>query len=280
LLFLDYNGKVLSQSLFLLKQQGQVSELPQGQASDRHFANATSAFLASNFTNLQNSQNVRDEAIGAIIPVTSDSVLHLETVLLPLTNSSLRVSQIGIVCAQDALQRARTILRTGLFTSEDMNHAEFVLLPWAKGSSYVATALAATSQMTTDRIVFLTVQGLKDADRQMWDLFSSSAFSLPYGPRGFISSDRVACLVPQKTAQPASFLVPPFVVPHSVFRGVGQTHDLTTWMAFGVAVAKWIGHGVGGIVLAAEEATSWCPEVSSKVSAAQAILSSPVIIEQ
>ncbi|KAG5654365.1 hypothetical protein H0H81_003823 [Sphagnurus paluster] len=198
---------------------------------------------------IASAATIPEDTLTAILPVTQASIYSLEESLIPLLAPS-RLREIVILCPRSITAHTRSILRK-LVASEPSAPDISLQVP-DMGPTGV---LHAATQVSTEWVLLLDEEGLADESHQSREtLLNPPPTSLPYGPRGVrISVDNTTTnLARTKDVQPASYLLPPFVMP--TYLALPQPAKNHVWAALGQHVALGAnttgGLETGGIVFA------------------------------
>ncbi|KAI0924549.1 hypothetical protein AcW2_005410 [Taiwanofungus camphoratus] len=221
---------------------------------------------------LQDSQSTLPESslLTAVLPVTSSSVSHLGPIIRTLLIHSRYLTEVILVSPQSIQTEIRRVLRSIVAAEGQWVHVELSLLPWPPNMNEDAAILHVSRQATTDFILFLDDSGLELVGTRALEslmLLEPPSVAAPFGPRGINSTDTgLTCISTEEDFRPASFLVPPYVMPSFLL----PQHDLNPDNVFGVwsALGKHITQTqierdmVGGFVVGYQiESTNagWCP---------------------
>ncbi|KAI0057461.1 hypothetical protein BV25DRAFT_1920166 [Artomyces pyxidatus] len=210
---------------------------------------------------LQAARPIAKDSLTVILPVTSDTLPGLEAALLFLSDYS-SLAEVVVLCPESLLSVGRAILRN---TVSDYSRAQFTLQSWPSGTSQAHALIHAASQVSNDHVVILEHGSLREIPHVVRDLLlRATAVSLPVGAMGFGASllgDGEQCLLASDSPQPASYLVPPLVLPSSLLTDNGRPSDALPkdWRSLGIWIAERRPDMVGGVVVAGHELDdAWC----------------------
>ncbi|KAF8074824.1 hypothetical protein FPV67DRAFT_600258 [Lyophyllum atratum] len=191
-------------------------------------------------------------SLTAVLPVTQATIAVLEESLMPLLEPS-HLREIILLCPQSILSQARSVLQN--VVSSESDYPDILLQTPASGLDYSIDIIHAASQVTTDWVLLMDHKGLaQETNRSRTILLHPPAMSVPFGPRGVCHSTQhisgPCTLVSDGTPQPASYLLPPFVIPTSLAvlhsRPAEMTADI--WADLGEHIARSQPDGMGGVV--------------------------------
>lgn len=209
---------------------------------------------------LQHSRIIHPRSLTVVLPVTCDSLTALQNILLPFLGFSSQIHQVLVVCPESLFSQTRRAIHRIVSEADEMNVPEFSIRPWFVEATNLVTV---APQVSTEWVLFLDEMGLQqlsDGTREM--LLRPPAVSLPVGPRGFSGSPQnVYCIFPSQTPQPASYLVPPFVMSTSLAIEFAEISDFSDWASLGEHVSRSRSDDLGGIVLGFQQSSrEWCKE--------------------
>ncbi|KIY70289.1 hypothetical protein CYLTODRAFT_392250 [Cylindrobasidium torrendii FP15055 ss-10] len=175
---------------------------------------------------------------------------------------------------------ARALVRDFVSLLEDYAHPDFSLRVWPTHLTQSAATVRIGSQAISDYVLLLDETGLttiSEDSRTM--LLNPPPLQLPLGPRGMHNT---ACITATSTTQPATYLLPPFVLPRRLLLADSPIFDADSWFGLGNHVASQTEHSYGGIVLAldGEYDSAWCSQIchhdltSSNTTSGDALFSS------
>jgi hypothetical protein len=214
---------------------------------------------------LQMAEPIEARSLTALLPVTLWSISNLELIISSLIRTSGKLHEVILSCPDNVLSDVRRIVRNVIMAEGTEDHLEFSLRPWDYGMDSNMAIMRAASEVTTDWILFLDDNGLSNMDVDTQDsLINPMSIPLPAGPRGVASLLNISCLALSDDPQPASFLIPPFVMPYSlVIDDLPPSTDLGIWADLGERISRDRLDGIGGIVIGADTTSNWCHVVQS-----------------
>ncbi|KAJ7634165.1 hypothetical protein DFH06DRAFT_1100660, partial [Mycena polygramma] len=198
---------------------------------------------------------VEPGSLTAVFPVTSTTLSSLRNTLSSLSSPSSCVAKVLVVCPEPLLAQARAAIRQAVRdASESDKHPDISLYPWSGDPT--AGVLHAATDVFTKWLLLLNhagFVGLSDRTREM--LLCPVAADLPIGPRGFVGSlGNSSCAPPSPETRPASYLLPPFVLPSSLIQEIHED-----WSDLGHAVSQARSDWLGGVVRGFGDPDShWC----------------------
>lgn len=194
---------------------------------------------------------VEDHSLSVILPVIPSTLASLDELLAPFLVSTTILHQVAIVCPHSLVTDIHRKLRVVL-SDAALGHPKVSLYPWSGLMHHHQASLQVIARVKTQYILLLDEHGFKqiaECDRAY--LVHPRAVPLPVGPRGFAgSSHNWFQLSPSDRAQPAAFLVPPFVAPSSLLAKAPLTsRSSLDWPSLGNYIAKSTLGQFGGIVI-------------------------------
>jgi hypothetical protein len=201
-------------------------------------------------------------SVTAILPVSSRSLRRLESSLGSFADAPQGLRDVIIACPDSILPETRRVVRSILTNSRNDPHHELSIWPWQNGTDEVVGMMLAALQATTEYVLFLEESGLSGLDFPTKHLLlHPHSTSIPFGPRGvLIQYQRSTCLTPSKYPQAASYLLPPFVIPATLFRSIGpDARFLDGWFGLGSLISNTRSDAAGGMVIGSRnELAEWC----------------------
>lgn len=200
---------------------------------------------------------VHHSNVTAVLPVTEESVPHVERVLRQLLSHSNRPGRIVITShpiAKDDVERAVQRVAKRLRLDE----LSIDLRIWESPDIDVAYASisAATSQpITTSTILILDAGGFGvSTPSKISALLNPPRTPVPVGFTGILTSPTEYHCTPSTTSDvPVAFLLPPLTVDADFIQeyanGIPKHSGWQTWAALGQRAAMQFGRGFGGILL-------------------------------
>ncbi|KAJ6621304.1 hypothetical protein B0H10DRAFT_2017874 [Mycena sp. CBHHK59/15] len=214
---------------------------------------------------LKTFPSIERSSLTAVLPVSSTSLSTLHIALLPFLGPPTCVSKVLIVCPEPILLKTRTTIRQAISSAvEDSNHPDVSLHPWGGYGDPSAAVLRAASQASTDWVLILDENGLKGLSARTCErLLCPVVAEFPVGPRGVVGSPgNHSCAFPSSEPLPASYLLPPFVLPRSFVQGPYED-----WSDLGGAISRSREDQLGGIVWGfGDSDPNWYSEAANVVS--------------
>lgn len=201
--------------------------------------------------------------LTVILPVTSASIMELDSHLHSLLRSSRLLVEVLLVSPRRYHPQIRKSLRTILSRTDDFD-LELSVLQWLDGIGEGEAVIMAAQHATTDWVLLADADGFKHLDATTRDylLLNNPPRTLfPIGPRGVVlDSSGSTCVVASSLPQLASYLVPPLLLPTSL---LPDTLDIKyarePWIALGKHVSGITPDLSGGTVLGSSDGFShWC----------------------
>ncbi len=229
-------------------------------------------------------------SLAVILPVTSTSLVSLDSTLSALLSLSGDLSEIVLVISPYIQGNVRLAVQR-IISEDSLVVLDVSISLWPDGLEEGAAVLYVARTVQATRILFLDTTGLDTIDlatREM--LVGTFSTLLPVGPRGFdLSGDYYRCILPEEDPQASAFLVPPF----SISNLLVPPHDLDPhpvydiWSALGQHISRARFERVGGVVASRGNFTSsWCTgsptdlqDSSVLPPAALQILDAPIVAE-
>ena len=211
--------------------------------------------------NLRIAEPIQTRSLTALLPVTAQSIPNLEVIISSLIRTSGQLHEVVLSCPEIVLSDVRRIIKKAILAEGIEDHLEFSLRPWDYGLDGNMAIMHAASEVTTDWVVFLDDNGLNNMDSEIRGmLLNPLSIPLPTGPRGVASlSNNISCLMSSDNPQPASFVIPPFVMSSSlVTDGSLPPTGLGIWADLGEWISQNRLDGIGGIVMGADVTSDWC----------------------
>ncbi|KAJ6581330.1 hypothetical protein B0H19DRAFT_1114751 [Mycena capillaripes] len=214
---------------------------------------------------LGNGPSVEAGSLTAVFPVTLTSLPTLRNTLSSLASPVSCASKVLVVCPEVLLSQARTAIRQAVRSvpAGSDNHPDISLYPWP--SEPAASVLyAAATQVSTKWLLLLDDTGFSGlSNRALGTLLCPVAADLPIGPRGVIGSPgNWSCAPPSPETRPASYLLPPFVLPGSLVREIHED-----WSDLGQAISQSRKDRLGGVVRGfGDPDSNWCQDPPFRAS--------------
>ena len=168
--------------------------------------------IARNFTDSPEVGSL----LTAILPITTASLSGLYSHLDSLVSPSGALVEVVLLTPRALHVPVRRALRTILSESEH-SEVEFSIVHWPDGVSQAAAVLQAGQRATTHWVLLADEQALSDINPRTRDhllLNEQPSATTPQGPRGVLyTADGPSCVVPSRTPQEASYMLPPFIIP-------------------------------------------------------------------
>ncbi|KAL0953529.1 hypothetical protein HGRIS_004750 [Hohenbuehelia grisea] len=211
------------------------------------------AIGASDYRDLLKAPLIRPHSMTAILPLDRESLAFLPKALETLLVVPSRLQGIWIVVPEHLLVQSRRIIRESPFLDQLGEHPDISLHPWPDNGAESAhgAVLRIADEVSSDWILILDENYLEAVDSSTRKvLLNPLAIPLPVGPEGYcISSVNATRVKAELPLHPASYLLPPFVIPTSLLRGAPQIHPKNVWPDLGQHVATSRPDNVGGLVL-------------------------------
>ncbi|KAG7093874.1 hypothetical protein E1B28_007513 [Marasmius oreades] len=199
--------------------------------------------------------------LAVVIPLNSYGLSDLRNALSFFGSPSVR--QVLLLCPESISLEVEHSLRDLILSEKSSHHAVYSIIPRRNSDSLVAAVFESLSSSNSDWILVTDERGLEDIDPTSQELLlHPTSLVYPKGPRGIrLSSTEFLCLSPSSSIQTASYLVPPFVMPTNVVRGLGGNPQ--TWQEFGEIVSKCMFGEFGGLVFPLHDSDTrenqdWC----------------------
>lgn len=189
---------------------------------------------------------VEDQSLTVVLPVIHSTLPRLDHLLAPFLVSTTIIYEVAIVCPQTLVSDAHRKLRTVL-SNATLGHPKVSLYPWSGLVHHHQASLDVIARVKTQWILLLDERAFNqvaECDRAY--LVHPRAAHLPVGPRGFAGSSQLSR---SDRAQPAAFLVPPFVAPSALLASAPLASPPSVWPALGTYIAKSTLGSFGGIIL-------------------------------
>ncbi|KAF7356762.1 Succinate dehydrogenase [ubiquinone] iron-sulfur subunit, mitochondrial [Mycena venus] len=226
---------------------------PPEQRVDQDFAGSLN--FSSSILELDGVPIVEAGSLAAVLPATSTSLLTLRNTLSPFLHTPSCISKVLVVCPESLLSQARVAVRQAVRSAPESDHNPDVsLYPW--NGNPVPGVFHAATQASTKWLLLLDESGLGSlSERTREMLLCPVTVNLPTGPRGVVGSPgNWSCAHPSPETLPASYLLPPFVIPSSLVQEIYED-----WPGFGQAVSQSRMDRLGGVVRGLGDPDSnWC----------------------
>lgn len=201
--------------------------------------------------------------ITAVLPVTPLSISSLNAEISSILEHSTYLDQVVLLTPPTLLLQAKQSIRTFLGTWGTSGHVELTVSPWLTGTQDVAS-LRAARQTTSDFVLFLDDSGLQQTEshiREALLLLEPFSTTVPIGPYGFSDGQSLTCISSSEMPQPATFLIPPFVMPSTLFPSDDLKEETIfgIWRALGESIATPQRDSIGGFVIGPNNVSApWC----------------------
>jgi hypothetical protein len=208
---------------------------------------------------------INSYSLTAILPLTVQSLPALDHILESFFDHPPELHEVIVTCPGSILASTRGIVRkvVSLTSTKGRRHPEISLHSWMDGMDQATGVLhMAALHASTEWVLLLDERGLQSMDSQNKALLlTPHAVPFPVGPRGVVSApENISCLLPSKTPQAASYLIPPLVIP-SVLIQEETLHSYVSgvWVALGKRMLESSQGMLGGVVIGFEDTEDWCP---------------------
>jgi hypothetical protein len=208
---------------------------------------------------------VDSHSLTAILPLTVKSLPALDHILESFFDHPPELHEVIVTCPGSILASTRRIVRkvVSLTSTKGRRHPEFSLHSWIDGMDQATGVLhMAALHASTEWVLLLDERGLQSMDSQNKALLlTPHAVPFPVGPRGVVSTPtNISCLMPSKTPQAASYLIPPLVIPSVLIQEETlHSHVSGVWVALGERMLESSQGMLGGVVIGFQGTEDWCP---------------------
>lgn len=206
---------------------------------------------SSNDVQLEHAPFVEDHSLSVILPVIPSTIASLDELLAPFLAPTTILYEVVIVCPHSLVTDIHRKLRVNLSNAAP-DHPKMSLYPWSGLTHRHQAFLQVIAQVNTQYILLLDEHGFKGiSECNRAYLLHPRALHIPAGPRGFTrSSHHWAQLSPSSRAQPAAFLIPPFIAPSGLLsKALLTSSPSLDWPSVGNYIAKSTLAPFGGIVI-------------------------------
>ncbi|KAI0792145.1 hypothetical protein C8Q75DRAFT_622338 [Abortiporus biennis] len=206
----------------------------------------------------ENNTGPLETSLAILYPITSQSLSHAPDVLSMILTARRPFCEVAIISSQELHSTIRDILRTLLTSSSTSSFVETSIYSWPVGLSEQDAILTISRELYSDEIMILDTSAhgsLHPLDFEL--LLNSPASLLPRGLLGFSidGTGTPRCRAPSTTAQPVSFVRPPFILwttsipPINPWDSEGQE----PWLEFARSIPSIRTNDIGGILIGVDD---------------------------
>ncbi|KAL0579271.1 hypothetical protein V5O48_002725 [Marasmius crinis-equi] len=208
---------------------------------------------------------VSENELTVIIPVDEPNLLTISSTLSHFESPFLR--QVLLLCPESISLQVEASLKDLIVSGKSFSHATYSVISRRVSGGLTDAMIQAMSTQSISNSNWILVsdehglEGIQPSLREQ--LLRPPPIDYPTGPRGIrLSSHHSTCLSPSSSFQTASYLVPPFVIPANLLRGLRD--NPRTWLELGEIVSNCLPGEYGGLVspvldIDAGENQNWCP---------------------
>ncbi|KAI0048105.1 hypothetical protein FA95DRAFT_1518032 [Auriscalpium vulgare] len=217
---------------------------------------------------LQSARSIEKGSLTAVIPVTPRALHDLDSILLVLRLKFPALVEVIVLCPEPLISDARLVLRNSVGLAGEDTGVQLTLQQKPVGISQTQALIRTATQTSSEWVLLLDSISLQHLQHKA--LFEPLGVSFPIGPRGFNPSpigEADRCLPASKYARPATYLVPPLVMPSSLLDADHHSDLPNTWSSLGKWVASRRPDLIGGVVLGSQASnlSEWCPDQTNHV---------------